>query len=111
MATPGVLAGLLAPLVVRGSDAAANALIVHQDAILAELRTIEGDAVAFIESEVLGAIPHQSLSEKISAGEFAAFVRNLASEIANQLPAGNAAVLNAIEAQLEALSAKLAGAD
>lgn len=107
MAQVGVLASLLAPVVVRGADAGANYLIDNQPAIVAELKSIEGDAVTFLENELLGAIPKQSLAEKFAAGDESAFVRNLATELAGQLDGDDNALLNAIEAMLEKVSSAL----
>lgn len=99
---------LVAPLIVGGADAGANYLIDNQAAIVAELRSIEGNAVSWIEAEILAAIPRQSLAEKMAAGEFGATVKNVANEIAAQLPAADEVLLDTIETQLEALAAKLA---
>ncbi len=105
---PGALAQLFAPLLVKGADAGANYLVDHQVQIVSGLRSIEGDAVTFLENELLGAIPKQSLGEKMASGEFAATVRNLATEIAAQLPAADEVLIDTIEQQLAALAAKLA---
>jgi hypothetical protein len=108
-AQAGILASLFTPLITRGADAGANYLIDNQAKIVGELRAIEGDAVTFIENELLAAIPRQSLEQKAVAGEFAATIKNLAGEIAAQLPAADEALVNALESVLEKLSASVAG--
>jgi len=107
MATKGVLAAIFGPIISGEADAATNALIANQQTIVAELTTVEGSVATWVEDELLAAIPTQSLEEKIAHGEITGTIKNLATEIEAQLPAGNAAVLNALESGLESLSASL----
>ncbi len=103
------LTQFLAPLVVAAADAGANKIIDDQDKIVAALRGYTDRDVSELAADIEAAVPDGSLGQKLVRGEITGTIANLAAELKAKLDAGDPALLDALEAWLEQISARAAG--
>jgi hypothetical protein len=105
----GALADLVDSLVSGGLDAGDNALIAHQDHIVAVLRTYADKSVDVLAADLEKAFPSHSLGEKLAVGDERATTANLAIELKAQIDAEAPVLFNLFVNGIAALSARVSG--
>lgn len=105
----GVLAALLRPLVSASADAGANGLIARQSQIVDATLPFLDRGVDALAAELEAAVPTSTLEERVTARQVRDTIANVAAEVIAQIPAGENALINALESGLARISAAAAG--
>jgi hypothetical protein len=105
------LASAIGDLFSTGLDAGANALIAHQEPIVAVLRTYADQSVDVLAADLENAFPSKSFGEKLAVGDERATTANLAIELKAQIDAEAPVLFNLFVNGIAALSARVSGSN